>query len=92
MAATINADLLILNHLSVKASKSEAGIQALVEEAKEALQQHMNRCAGQNKIRQTEVVASHDFMEVVIPRAGFERTQKEQQVDQGWRQWFSKWF
>ena len=91
MAATINADLLILNHLSVKASKSDAGIQALVQEAKEASRQHMNRCKGQNEIRETEVVASHDFMEVIIPRAGFERTQKEQQVNQGWWQWFRKW-
>jgi len=63
MSGEVNAQLLVLNHISPKTDYvGDDGIQTLIQDAQE----------GSNG--KSDVLAAHDFMEIVIPWTGFHNT------------------
>jgi hypothetical protein len=74
IAGQVNAGLLVLHHLSAKTLKAEnegrrETVKDQIEQARIAVQKSI---AGSNTQKgNTRVVAAYDFMEIVVPWAGF---------------------
>ena len=72
MAAMVNAQLLILNHVSAKFTKL-ASLRDLIDAAQQGARQRndLNHPHGIEKSNPAAIVLAHDFMEVAVPREGF---------------------
>ena len=72
MAAMVNAQLLILNHVSVKFTK-QASLGDLIDAAQHGARKrnHPNHPKRLEKSNPAAIVLAHDFMEVAVPREGF---------------------